>query len=149
MKRNFFLYLTQIYGDITFFLIFLKKFFPLFNLIKILIFFKLKLQMLIVPSVLKIKPSMKRNFFLCLAQIYQDITFFRNFSEFFFPVFNLVKIFILKQKRTSNAHSSVRSENKSSMKRNFSLYLTQIYRDISLFLLILEFFFHSSTWPKF
>ncbi len=84
------------------------------------------------------KPLVKKTFFLCHNQIYQNIIFSPTVSEIFIPLFNLAKILIFRSK----------FKNKPPMKRNFFLCRTEIYPSIRPFPIFRNFSFPSSNFCR-
>ncbi len=77
------------------------------------------------------KSSMNWKCFLCHPDITHFVLILRNFLV---PIFNLAKILIfLAKTKPLKVHSSVNSQNKPSMKRNFFLCHSHIFPNVTFF----------------
>ncbi len=116
----------------------------------ILIFSQIpKLQRLIALSVVKVNRQW-RTFFFFASKFIQISHFFLIFLNFLLHFFQhgQIKNFLRKQKLLK-AHRSFNSENKPSMKRNFSLSHPNLSKYYLISPIFGYFLFHSSVWQHF
>ncbi len=141
-KRTFFLCRPQIYPRITFSPVFtiLHSLFQLCQNFNFLAKIKTSESHSSMSSEKEI--LLNGNFFLRHTKMYRNIIFSFKFSEFFIPLFKLVKILIFWQK---SKLQSLILKKKTLLKRIFLLRHTKMYRNIIFSFKFSEFFIHLLT----